>query len=83
MQNEWGECANDCGRCFNPNGRSTTEDVKVVMCNQESTTGYLCEPDNHACLHGLDLWQQEDAETGTEVHGQNLSGLRKYAHLFA
>merc|ERR1719317_900540 len=51
-QNEWSECKNDCGRCFNPNGRSTTEDVKVVMCEQESTTGYLCQPDAraYACM---------------------------------
>jgi len=51
-QNEWSECKNDCGRCFNPNGRSTTADVKVVLCEQESTTGYLCQPDSraYACM---------------------------------
>lgn len=51
-QGEWSMCKDDCGNCFNPLGRSTTEDVKVVMCDQESTTGYLCAPDGkaYACM---------------------------------
>merc|ERR1711936_575634 len=47
-QSEWSMCSSNCGNCFNPGGRSTTPQVKVILCDQESTTGYLCQPDSHA-----------------------------------
>jgi len=37
-------CEQNCGRCFNPGGRSGS------ICNQPSTTGYLCQDAAYACM---------------------------------
>ena len=45
-------CAsNNCGSCFNPNGRSTTDDFDVVLCPSAEgggNTGYYCNPEGGA-----------------------------------
>jgi len=43
-------CADNCGRCFNPNGRSTVPGYDVTMC--QGQPGYYCNPegDAFACM---------------------------------
>lgn len=45
-------CAANCGRCFNPQGRSTTQDFDVVRCPVGENTGYYCDPEGgvFACM---------------------------------
>merc|ERR1712004_223533 len=38
-------CDDGCGRCFNPKGRSSTDDVEVVMCPASGSPGYYCNSD--------------------------------------
>jgi len=46
-------CDNGCGRCFNGEGRSSTDDFDVVMCpSSNSSPGYYCDPEGgvFACM---------------------------------
>jgi len=45
-------CEASCGQCFNPTGRSTTEDVDVVLCSADGSPGYYCNPEGgvFACM---------------------------------
>jgi len=52
-QQDTDNCGDGCGRCFNPNGRSATDDVEVVMCpDAPSSYGYYCNSDGgvFACM---------------------------------
>jgi len=71
-------CENDCGACFNPLGRSTTDDFDVVHCDvkEGGTTGYYCDPEGgvFACMDWTfgsnKMMEQEEkfnARTGENV----------------
>merc|ERR1712055_602317 len=52
-QQDTDNCGDGCGRCFNPNGGSATDDVEVVMCpDAPSSYGYYCNSDGgvFACM---------------------------------
>ncbi|XP_059084701.1 uncharacterized protein LOC131881768 [Tigriopus californicus] len=51
-QSESDNCANGCGACFNPNGRSTSNGYDVVMCPSGESYGYYCNPEggSFACM---------------------------------
>jgi len=69
-------CDNGCGRCFNGNGRSSTDDVEVVMCPLGNSQGYYCDSEGgvFACMDwtfgSQKLKKQEEAfkeRTGEDV----------------
>jgi len=69
-------CDDGCGRCFNPNGRSSTDDVEVVMCPASGSPGYYCNSDGgvFACMDwtfgSKKIGKQEEAfkaRTGEDV----------------
>ena len=62
-----GNCNNGCGSCFNGNGRSSTDDVDVVLCPRGDAQGYYCDSDggSFACMDwtfgSQRMMQQEEA----------------------
>jgi len=69
-------CADGCGRCFNGNGRSSTDDFEVVMCSAEGSPGYYCNPEGgvFACMDwtfGAKKIQEQEAKF-TSRTGENV-----------
>lgn len=44
QKDSYGDCPNNCGKCFNPGSRAG------VICDQGETSGYLCQDTAYACM---------------------------------